>query len=116
MFNYDREQNFAKKALALMSEVGVAATPDNFELFYAYASGESPAITQVMAAFIHAKKEFTPEILADLRLRCLSGVRAAQAMEALGGNIDSLIENMLGKLESSARQTADYITSKRRPR
>jgi diguanylate cyclase len=91
-----------------MSEVGVAATPDNFELFYAYASGESPAITQVMAAFIHAKKEFTPEILADLRLRCLSGVRAAQAMEALGGNIDSLIENMLGKLESSARDTADY--------
>jgi diguanylate cyclase len=41
-------------------------------------------------------------------LRCLSGTRAAQAMEALGGNIDSLIENMLGKLESSARDTADY--------
>jgi diguanylate cyclase len=108
VFNYDREQNFAKKALALMSDVGVAARPDNFELFYAYASGENPAITQVMAAFIHAKKEFTPEILADLRLRCLSGVRAAQAMDALGGNIDSLIENMLGKLESSARDTADY--------
>ncbi len=108
MFNYDREQNFAKKALALMSDVGVAARPDNFELFYAYASGENPAITQVMAAFIHAKKEFTPEILVDLRLRCLSGVRAAQAMDALGGNIDSLIENMLGKLESSARDTADY--------
>jgi diguanylate cyclase len=108
VFNHDREQNFAKKALALMSDVGVVATPDNFELFYSYASGENPAITQVMAAFIHAKKEFTPEILADLRLRCLSGTRAAQAMEALGGNIDSLIENMLGKLESSARDTADY--------
>jgi diguanylate cyclase len=108
VFNHDREQNFAKKALALMSDVGVVATPDNFELFYSYASGESPAITQVMAAFIHAKKEFTPEILADLRLRCLSGTRAAHAMEALGGNIDSLIENMLGKLESSARDTADY--------
>jgi diguanylate cyclase len=108
VFNHDREQNFAKKALALMSEVGVTATPDNFELFYSYASGENPAVTQVMAAFIHAKKEFTPEILADLRLRCLSGTRAAHAMEALGGNIDNLIENMLGKLESSARDTADY--------
>jgi diguanylate cyclase len=108
VFNHDREQNFAKRALALMSGVGVAATPDNFELFYAYASGENPALTQVMAAFINAKKEFSPEILTDLRLRCLSGVRAAQAMEALGGNMDALIENMLGKLESSARDTADY--------
>ncbi|HYJ35039.1 MAG TPA: diguanylate cyclase, partial [Rhizomicrobium sp.] len=108
MFNHGREQNFAKTALGLMEDVGVAATPDNFELFYAYASGENPAVTQMMAAFIHAKKPFTPEMLADLRLRCLSGARAAREMESLGGNIDALIADVLGKLESSARDTANY--------
>ena len=108
MFNHDREQNFAKTALALMEDAGVASRPDNFELFYAYASGENPAVTQVMAAYINSKKEFTPEILADLRLRCLSGARVAQAMENVGGNIDVLIADMIGKLESSARDTADY--------
>jgi len=66
---HNREQSFAKTALALMADVGVAATPDNFELFYAYASGENPALSQVMTAFISAKKQFTPEIVADLRLR-----------------------------------------------
>ncbi|HJT42642.1 MAG TPA: GGDEF domain-containing protein [Rhizomicrobium sp.] len=106
--NHDREQAFAKTALALMSEVHVVATPDNFELFYAYASGENPAITQMMSAFISSKKTFTPEILADLRVRCLSGARAAQAVESLGGNMDAVIADMLGKLESSARDTADY--------
>ena len=108
MHNHDREQSFAKTALALMTDVGVAATPDNFELFYAYASGENPALTQLMAAFIHAKKEFTSEILSDLKLRCLSGARTAQMMDSLGGNIDGLIEKVLSQLESSARDTADY--------
>ncbi len=108
MFNNDREQAFAKTALALMGGAGVVATPDNFELFYAYASGENPAITQVMGAIINAKTPFTPELLADLRLRCLSGARAAQAMEALGGNMGALIDDIMGKLESSARDTANY--------
>jgi diguanylate cyclase len=108
VFNNDREQAFAKTALALIGGAGIPATPDNFELFYAYASGENPAITQVMSAIIDAKRPFTPELLTDLRLRCLSGARVAQAMESLGGNMGSLIDDVLGKLENSARDTANY--------
>src|SRR6201996_3398782 len=102
VFSQDREQAFAKTALALMGGAGVVATPDNFELFYAYASGENPAVSQVMGAIINAKQPFTPELLADLRLRCLSGARAAQAMASLGGDIGALIDDIMGKLESSA--------------
>jgi diguanylate cyclase len=108
VFKQDREQAFAKTALALMGGAGVVATPENFELFYAYASGENPAIAQVMGAIIDSKRTFTPELLADLRLRCLSGARAAQAMESLGGNMGALIDDIMGKLESSARDTANY--------
>jgi diguanylate cyclase len=108
VFKQDREQAFAKTALALMGGAGVITTPENYELFYAYASGENPAITQVMGAIIESKRPFTPELLADLRLRCLSGARAAQAMEAVGGNMGALIDDIMGKLESSARDTANY--------
>jgi diguanylate cyclase len=108
VFNNNREQAFATTALALMGGAGVPATPDNFELFYAYASGENPAIAQVMGAIINAKRPITPELLTDLRLRCLSGVRVAQAMDSLGGNMGSLIDDVLGKLENSARDTANY--------
>jgi diguanylate cyclase len=91
-----------------MGGAGVVATPDNFELFYAYASGENPAVTQVMGTIIESKRPFTPELLADLRLRCLSGARAAQTMDSLGGNMGALIDDIMGKLESSARDTASY--------
>ena len=108
MFKPDREKGFAQAALALMSERDVVATPENFELFYAYASGENPAITQVMAALIHAGKAFTPELVADLRLRCLTGARAAATMDSLGNDIGAVIGEVLGKLEASARETSDY--------
>jgi diguanylate cyclase len=111
VFNRDREQAFAKTALALMSGAGIVPTPDNFELFYAYASGENPAITRMMGSIIDSKRPFTPELLADLRLRGLSGARVALAMESLGGNMGTLIDDILGKLEISARDTASYTNA-----
>jgi diguanylate cyclase len=108
VFKPDREQGFAKTALAQMAECGVASTPDNFELFYAHACGDHHAISQVMGPLIAAKKPLSPEMVQDLRLRCLSGARAATSMESLGGNMGALIEDVLGKLEASARDTAEY--------
>jgi hypothetical protein len=43
VFKSDREQALAKTAVALMGECSVIPTPDNFELFYAYAAGKIPA-------------------------------------------------------------------------
>jgi diguanylate cyclase len=108
VFQPDREKGFAQTALALMGERGIVATPENFELFYAYASGENPAVTQVMGAAIKDGKIFTPAMMADLRLRYLTGARAAAAMDALGGDIGTVIGEVLGKLEASARETSDY--------
>jgi diguanylate cyclase len=108
VFKQDREQAFAKTALALMGGAGIAATPDNFELFYAFASGENPAITQVMSKLIDARTPFTPELLADLRLRCLSGARAAAAMDGVGGSMGQVIDDVLGKLEEAGKDTAEY--------
>jgi diguanylate cyclase len=94
--------------MTLMAGVGVAATPDNFELFYAYAAGENPGLMQVMRGLIESKKPFTPELLGDLRQRCLSGARAAVTMENLGGDMGSLINDVMDRLESASRDTASY--------
>jgi len=108
VYKPEREQALAKTALALMGECNVVATPDNFELFYAYATGENPAIAQAMDALIATREPFTPEILLDLRVRCLSGARAARAMEDVSDNIHGVIDDVLGKLEASARDASDY--------
>ena len=104
----DREQALAKTAIALMGECAVIPSPENFELFYAYAAGENPSVTQVIGAMVAAKKPFTADILADLRLRCLSGARAARAMDTVGTSMSQTIDTVLVKLEAAGRHTEAY--------
>ncbi len=111
MFKSDREQALAKTAVALMGECNVVPAPENFELFYAYAAGENPGVTQVIGAMVAAKKPFTPEILSDLRMRCLSGARAARAMDTVGTGMSQTIDQVLVKLEAAARHTEAYSST-----
>jgi diguanylate cyclase len=108
VYKPEREQALAKTAVALMGECDVAANPDNFELFYAYASGENPAIAQVMGPHIAARKPFSPAMLQDLRTRCLSSARTAKAMEALGTNMSDVIGAVLAKLEAAGHEAVQY--------
>ena len=108
MHKPEREQALAKTALALMNECDVASTPDNFELFYAYAMGENPAIAQAMGKLISSRAPFSADILQDLRLRCLSSARAARTMDLLGTGMHDVINTVLGKLEAAGREAVDY--------
>jgi diguanylate cyclase len=104
----EREQAFARTALAQMSEYAVIPTPENFELFYGHASGENPVIAQVISQMIAARTPFTPEILLDLRLRCLSSARTARVMDNLDTGMGEVINSVLGRLEAAGRDAADY--------
>jgi diguanylate cyclase len=108
VYKPDREQALAKAAVAQMGECDIVPTPENFELFYAFASGDHPAVTQVITAMIAAKTPFTPEILAELRLRCLSGARAARSMDAVGTGMSQLIDTVMVKLEATTRHATAY--------
>ncbi len=108
MHKPDREQTFAKSALVLMDACRVAATPDNFELFYAHASGENPALSEVVGDMIADGIPFTPDAINDLRLRCLSGARAAADMEQVSGRMNAVMDDVLRRLESAGRDTQAY--------
>jgi diguanylate cyclase len=111
LYKSDREQALAKTAVALMGECDVVPTPENFELFYAFASGEHPSVTQVMSAMIANKTPFTAEALADLRMRCLSGARAARSMDTVGTGMGQVIDTVMIKLEAASRHTAAYTST-----
>jgi diguanylate cyclase len=104
----EREQALAKTALALMGECGVTPTPDHFELFYVYASGDNAAVTQTMGQLIAARRTITADMLADIRQRYLSSARAARTMDNLGSSIGDVITTVLDKLEAAGREAVDY--------
>ena len=108
MYKQEREQALAKTALALMGECDVVPTPDNFELFYAYASGDNPAIAKVVGDMIAAKKPFTPAILSEIRKRCLASARTQNTMDNVGANMTNAIASALAKVEAAGKDAGDY--------
>jgi len=105
----DREQALAKTALALMGELNVVPTPDNFELFYLYASGENPVLAETIDRLIKGRRPFGPEVLQELRQRCHSNAGGgARAMDNFGTGISDVIAAVMDKLEEAGRDAVDY--------
>lgn len=104
----EREQALAKTALALLSECGVLPTPDNFELFYTYASGQIPELGKTMDRMISERSPFTSQALEELRSRCLSGARTSQALDNASAGIAKTLNALLERLEKAGRDASDY--------
>ncbi len=108
MYQQEREQALAKTALALISECGVRPTPDNFELFYTYASGSNPDLGKTMDAMVASRHPFTTAVLEDLRSQCLSTARTTQALDNASIGVTATLNAVMQKLEAAGRDAGDY--------
>jgi diguanylate cyclase len=105
---YDRAQAFAKSALALMAERNVTPTPKHYELFYAFAAGESPAITRVFGDLMDAQKPFTPAILENLHHRLFNDGRVQNAVDDAGENLFAMVSEMATRLGMAKDDAVAY--------
>jgi diguanylate cyclase len=105
---YETANAYAKTALALMAERNVMPSPENFELFYTYAAGESPAAARVMGDMLKANRPFTPRVLAELRSRFFSNARAQEVTEQISGNVLGAMDTALDTLRAAGRHTVAY--------
>ncbi|HWD48398.1 MAG TPA: GGDEF domain-containing protein [Rhizomicrobium sp.] len=104
----DRAEVVATNAIALMSEQGVAPSPDNFRLFYNYCAGETQAITRIVGDMLEAKKEFTADILVDLRRRFFDDARLEHAVTKAGAALASTVKAVSERLETAGRDAVAY--------
>ena len=88
-----------------MDECAVPPTPQNFELFYAHATGEVSAVSHAIGEMLAQKKPFTPEILQNLHSRSRT---AAAAMEQVGDGMNSVIAGVLVRLNDVGRDAGQY--------
>jgi diguanylate cyclase len=105
---HERTQALAKSALALMAERLVEPSPENFQLFYAYAAGDQPAVSRVMGGMIAQREDFTPQVLEDLRERFFGTAKLDTAVEDIGAEITGTMKSVLDKLAAAERDTEDY--------
>jgi diguanylate cyclase len=103
-----REQAVAKAAIALMDNHGVAPSPTNFELFFAYASGGNPPLLRAVDAHLKAKKPFTPDVLEELRHHVSKESKAADQLDTLSKDVSAALGSVLVTLETAGKDAASY--------
>lgn len=91
-----------------MAERDVPPTPDNFQVFFAFAAGDPPAVSRDVAEMFAQKEAFTPQALHDLRTRYFRSDRLETAMEDIGTEINDSIKSVLDKLAAAGRDTEAY--------
>jgi len=105
---HSREQALAKTAFALMNECEITPTPDNFELFYNYASGSNSEVGKVIDTYISERRPFTHSVLDELRRRSLHSARAIEAIDTASTNAMATLSAVLEKIEAAGRDAGDY--------
>lgn len=105
---YERAQALAKTAFAVMAERHVAPTPENFQLFYAYAAGDNPAASRILGDLIAARKPLPPQLLSELRQRYFASARLQEAVEDIGSEITQAMAGVVNRLEEAERDAKAY--------
>ena len=105
---HSREHALAKTAFALMNECEITPTPENFELFYNYASGSNSEVGKVIDTYISERRPFTHNVLDELRRRSLHSARALEAIDTASTNAMATLSAVLEKIEAAGRDAGDY--------
>ncbi|MCM2343208.1 MAG: GGDEF domain-containing protein [Alphaproteobacteria bacterium] len=101
-------QEFSNNALERIRSEALPATPDVYELWYVYFSGQSPEVTRAIDILIANKQRVTLERCHELYTRFISDEKNQEAVRRAGDEINSTIRNVTGVVRDVKAATAEY--------
>lgn len=109
-YNHDIElaREYALEAMERLRQEKLAPTPDNYELWYVYYSGQSPEVTRAIDILVTNKQKITEERCQELYQRFLSESRNDEHIRRAGDQIKDTIRNMSGAVKDVRSASAAY--------
>src|SRR5262245_25121639 len=109
--DYERTMAFADIALGQMKALRQVATPRNYEIWYAYASGYHPAINQEINAIIAAKGTISEGDLAQIYQSYLSPTRLTERIDRVGSQVKGEIDQVMAMIDAAVGSATSYTES-----
>lgn len=101
-------QEFARNAFERILKEGLSATPDIYELWYVYFSGQSPEVTRAIDILVANDQKITDERCRELYHRFLSDAKNEELVRRAGDEINSTIRNVTGVVRDVKAATEEY--------
>ena len=109
-YSHDKKQaaKLSKSAFDRIQQEDLVCTPDIFELWYVYYSGQSPEIVRAIDVLVSNGQQITDRRCAELYERFLSESPQEEAVRRAGDQINSTIRNVTGAVRDVQLATHDY--------
>lgn len=108
--DYERTMAFADIALGQIKALRHAATPRNYEIWYAYASGYHP-LNQQVNAILKAKGTIADTDLVQTYEKHLSPTRLTERIDLVGSQVKGEIDQVMAMIDAAAGSASSYTES-----
>ncbi len=99
---------FATEAMAQMQRRAIKPTPNNFMIWYVFASGQMPDLNKAINDLDSTHQDFTEVCNAGLFERFLSTADEEAAVAEVTGKLANQVKTMLGNISSAQGDVDDY--------
>ncbi|HEY5379641.1 MAG TPA: GGDEF domain-containing protein [Pseudolabrys sp.] len=108
---HERTMAFAAIALGQIKALRQAATPRNFEIWYAYATGYHPSLNQKINETLKASGVLAEDNLESIYSTYLSPARLSDRIDEVGTQVQGEIEQVMSMIDTAAGTASSYTES-----
>jgi diguanylate cyclase len=108
---HERTMAFAEIALGQMKALHQPATPRNYEIWYAYATGYHPSLNQKINETLKASGTLTEVDLDQIHASYLSPTRLSDRIDSVGSKVVDEIEQVMAMIDAAAGSANTYTES-----
>src|SRR5664280_2656766 len=105
---HERTMAFAEIALGQIKALRQAATPRNFEIWYAYATGYHPSLNQRINETLKNSGVLAENNLENIYATYLSPTRLTERIDEVGSQVKGEIEQVMSMIDSAAGSASTY--------
>lgn len=106
--NFVHSEKVADAALAEMRVRKIPMTPENFNIWYDYCNGDNPILSKAVKRLVEKEAKFTDAENASLYSEHFGTKKSSRDLHEVGGQIQSITEQVVAQLQSATDITADY--------
>jgi diguanylate cyclase len=108
---YERTIAFAEIALGQIKALRQPATPRNYEIWYAYATGYHPSLNQRINETLKTSGRLSESDLEEIYEAFLSPTRLSDKIDAVGSKVMGEIDQIMAMIDAAAGSASSYSES-----
>src|ERR1700693_2352837 len=108
---HERTMAFAEIALGQIKALRQAATPRNYEIWYAYATGYHPSLNQKINETLQQSGTLAETDLEQIYETYFSSTRLTERIDKGGGQVKGEIEQVMAMIDAAAGSASSYTES-----